>query len=123
MNDEKEIAQQITFYFLESLSKGNVDSAARFVLKSKQENFSMTQMAESFSGLQVLEVMKLSFDSTQGRPAYYQKFYKIISVMVKIKIATEDNIGNPAGERILFITLVKANPSSKWLVTELGSGS
>lgn len=42
--------------------------------------------------------------------------------MVKIKVVHADDVGNPLGDYISFIALVKKSPQSNWLITELGSG-
>ena len=76
----------------------------------------------SFENLKVLEVIQANCDSAQGRPAFYQKFHKIISVMLKIEFVHEDDAANPAGESILFITLIQKHPQANWFITELGSG-
>lgn len=46
----------------------------------------------------------------------------MISLTIKIKTVRVDIAGNPAGTYIVFITVVKKDPKSNWLVTELGSG-
>ncbi|MDA3553690.1 hypothetical protein MJ044_06725, partial [Acinetobacter baumannii] len=55
-------------------------------------------------------------------PDYYQQFYKMISLTIKIKTVHADLAGKPAGTYIVFVTVVKKDPKSNWLVTELGSG-
>ncbi|MFW2786974.1 hypothetical protein ACN6QX_13660, partial [Acinetobacter baumannii] len=41
----------------------------------------------------------------------------------RIKTVHADLAGNPAGTYIVFVTVVKKDPKSNWLVTELGSGA
>ncbi|MFW6558152.1 hypothetical protein [Acinetobacter baumannii] len=45
------------------------------------------------------------------------------SLTIKIKTVHADLAGNPAGTYIVFVTVVKKDPKSNWLVTELGSGA
>ncbi len=72
----------------------------------------------------VLEVLKkFCYDSAKNRPDYYQQFYKMISLTIKIKTVHADLAGNPAGTYIVFVTVVKKDSKSNWLVTELGSGA
>lgn len=47
----------------------------------------------------------------------------MISLTIKIKTVHADLAGNPAGTYIVFVTVVKKDPKSNWLVTELGSGA
>lgn len=62
------------------------------------------------------------YDSAKNRPDYYQQFYKMISLSIKIKTVHTDLAGNPAGTYIVFVTVVKKDPKSQWLVAELDSG-
>ena len=40
-------------------------------------------------------------------PDYYQQFYKMISLTIKIKTVHADLAGKPAGTYIVFVTVVK----------------
>ena len=121
---DKEAAKQTTNFFLNSLSKGDSKSALKYVWPDERlyEELKIPERFLSFKDLKILEVTRGDYDSPKGRPEYYQQFYKIISVMVKIKVVYTDDAGSPVGNNILFITLVKKSPHSDWLITELGSG-
>ena len=121
---DKEMAAQTTIFFLNSLSKGDSKSALKYVWPDERlyEELKIPERFLSFKDLKILEVTRGDYDSPKGRPEYYQQFYKIISVMVKIKVVYTDDAGSPVGNNILFITLVKKSPHSDWLITELGSG-
>ena len=121
---DKEMAAQTTIFFLNSLSKGDSKSALKYVWPDERlyEELKIPERFLSFKDLKILEVTRGDYDSPKGRPEYYQEFYKIISVMVKIKVVYTDDAGSPVGNNILFITLVKKSPHSDWLITELGSG-
>ena len=121
---DKEMAAQTTIFFLNSLSKGDSKSALTYVWPDERlyEELKIPERFLSFKDLKILEVTRGDYDSPKGRPEYYQQFYKIISVMVKIKVVYTDDAGSPVGNNILFITLVKKSPHSDWLITELGSG-
>ena len=121
---DKEMAAQTTIFFLNSLSKGDSKSALKYVWPDERlyEELKIPERFLSFKDLKILEVTRGDYDSPKGRPEYYQQFYKIISVMVKIKVVYTDDAGSPVGNNILFITLVKKSPQSDWLITGLGSG-
>lgn len=68
-------------------------------------------------------MLKVRYDSAKNRPGYYQQFYKMISLTIKIKTVHADHAGNQAGTYIVFVTVVQMDPKSNWLVTELGSGA
>ena len=121
---DKEMAAQTTIFFLNSLSKGDSKSALKYVWPDERlyEELKIPERFLSFKDLKILEVTRGDYYSPKGRPEYYQQFYKIISVMVKIKVVYTDDAGSPVGNNILFITLVKKSPHSDWLITELGSG-
>ncbi len=52
-------------------------------------------------------MLKVRYDSAKNRPDYYQQFYKMISLTIKIKTVHADLAGNPAGTYIVFVTVVK----------------
>lgn len=121
---DKEMAAQTTIFFLNSLSKGDSKSALKYVWPDERlyEELKIPERFLSFKDLKILEVTRGDYESPKGRPEYYQQFYKIISVMVKVKVVHIDDAGSPVGDYILFITLVKQSPQSDWLITEFGSG-
>ena len=121
---EKEQTKQVAISFLKSLTKYDQESAIKYVLSNTQLDKDLKNPDKflSFKDSKILGVIRVNEDSTEGRSKFYQAFYKIISVVVKIKVVHTDDIGNPAGDYILFITLVKKSPQSEWLITELGSG-
>lgn len=121
---EKEQAEKIGVFFLNSLVKHDRDSAVEYVLPDVRlyKDLKSPKIYQHFKNLNNLEVVRVNYDSAKGRPEYYQEFYKIISVLVKIKTKHTNNANNPVGDYILFITLVKKSPQSHWRITELGSG-
>ncbi|MEG9134051.1 hypothetical protein VPJ54_17975, partial [Acinetobacter baumannii] len=56
-------------------------------------------------------------------PACKIDIFFIFLIPIKIKTVHADLAGNPAGTYIVFVTVVKKDPKSNWLVTELGSGA
>ena len=121
---DKEMAVKTTISFLNALSKSDSKSALKHVWPNERlyGELKSPERFLSFKDSKILEVKKVDYDSAKGRPEYYQQFYKIISVMLKIKVVHSDDAGNPLGEYILFISLVKKSSQSDWLITELGSG-
>ena len=121
---DKEMAAQTTTFFLNSLSKSDSKSALKYVWPDERlyRELKSPERFLSFKDSKTLEVIRVNYDSAKGRPEYYQQFYKIILVMIKIKVLYTDDAGSPVGDNILFITLVKKSPHSDWLITELGSG-
>ena len=124
LNHDNEMATQTTILFLNSLSKSDSKSALKYVWPDDRlyGELKSPERFLSFKDSKILEIIRVYYDSAKGRPEYYQQFYKVISVMVKIKIVHIDDAGSPVGDYILFITLVKKSPQSDWLITELGSG-
>ncbi|TCM62718.1 hypothetical protein EC844_12436 [Acinetobacter calcoaceticus] len=118
--DQKQV-QQTTELFFNALSQGDLKTAAQLSWQKQQLKIT-PEMAQHYKDMQLLEIMQISKDSAQHRPEYYQQFYKMMSVMLKIKSAYESEEGDPPGEYILFVTLTQASPESDWLVTEIGSG-
>lgn len=121
---DKEMAVKTTIFFLNALSKSDSKSALKHVWPNERlyGELKSPERFLSFKDSKILEVKRVDYDSAKGRPEYYQQFYKIISVMLKIKVVHSDDAGNPLGEYILFISLVKKSSQSDWLITELGSG-
>ena len=124
LNYDNEMAKQTTILFLNSLAKHDRKSAIKYVWPDSQlyEDLKSPERFLSFKDSKILEVVRINYDSAESRPEYYQEFYKIISVMVKVKVVHIDDAGSPVGDYILFITLVKKSPQSDWLITGLGSG-
>ena len=119
---DKEMAAQTTVFFLNALSKGDSKSALKYVWPDEQLHVQSPERIRVFKDSKILEVIKIDYDSAKYRPEYYQQFYKIISIMIRLKIVHTDDAGNPPGNYILFINVVQKNPRSNWLITELGSG-
>ncbi|AYA01684.1 hypothetical protein BEN74_01480 [Acinetobacter sp. WCHAc010034] len=119
---DKEMAAQTTVFFLNSLSKGDSKSALKHVWPDEQLHVQSPERIRVFKGSKILEVIKIDYDSAKYKPEYYQQFYKIISIMIRLKIVHTDDAGNPPGNYIFFINVVQKNPGSNWLITELGSG-
>lgn len=122
-NFEKEQASRVAISFLNSLSSGDSATAYKYVWSGEELNIRSTETAKVYKNSKVLEVLKVRYDSAKHRPDYYQQFYKMISLAIKIKTVHADLAGNPAGTYIVFVTVVKKDPKSNWLVTELGSGA
>ena len=124
LNYDNEMAKQTTILFLNSLAKHDRKSAIKYVWPDAQlyEDLKSPERFLSFKDSKILEIIRINDDSAESRPEYYQEFYKIISVMVKVKVVHIDDSGSPLGDYILFITLVKKSPQSDWLITGLGSG-
>jgi hypothetical protein len=121
-NSEKEMASRVAISFLNSLSNGDSATAFKYVWSGEELNIRSTETAQYYKDSKVIEVLEIRYDSPKNRPDYYQQFYKMISLAIKIKTVHADIAGNPAGAYILFVTVVQENPKSNWLVTELGSG-
>lgn len=121
---DKEVAKQTTVFFLNSLSMGDLKSALKNVWPDRQLYLQMQspKRVHFFKEAKNLEIIKVDYDSAKYRPEYYQQFYKIISLMIKLKIVHTDDAGNPPGDYIFFINIMQKNPNSNWLITELGSG-
>ncbi|MGK3622923.1 hypothetical protein ACSLGU_04305 [Acinetobacter sp. A11] len=122
-NAEKEQASRVAISFFDSLSNGDTATAYKYVWLGENLNIRNAEIPQIYKDSKVLEVLKIRYDSAKNRPDYYQQFYKIISLVIKIKTVDADLAGNPAGTYIVFVTVVKKNPKSNWLVTELGSGA
>ncbi|MFV5365027.1 hypothetical protein [Acinetobacter oleivorans] len=122
VNSEKEQASRVAISFFNSLSNGDSATAYKHVWSGENLNIRSAEIAKVYKDSKILEVLKVRYDSPKNRPDYYQQFYKMISLAIKIKTVQADLAGNPAGTYIVFVTVVKKDPKSHWLVTELGSG-
>ncbi|MFW6743344.1 hypothetical protein ACODTT_04295 [Acinetobacter pittii] len=122
-NIEEEQASRVAISFFDSLSNGDVATAYKYVWLGENLNIRNTEIPQIYKDSKVLEVLKVRYDSAKNRPDYYQQFYKMISLTIKIKTVHADLAGNPAGTYIVFVTVVQKDPKSNWLVTELGSGA
>lgn len=123
LQQEKNAAEKVATDYIYALIQGHSTLASQYVLHDKTLNMSYPLTSvDRFKDAQLLQVIKTQSDSAQHRSPGYQKFYKIMSVMLKIKFPHSDQASNPAGEYIVFINLVKQNPDATWLITELGSG-
>jgi hypothetical protein len=121
-NVEKEQASRAAISFLNSLSNGDSTTAFKYVWSGEELNIRSAETAKVYKDSKVLKVLKIRYDSPKNRPDYYQQFYKMISLAIKIKTVHAEVAGDPTGNYILFVTVVKKDPKSNWLVTELGSG-
>lgn len=122
-NFEKEQAKKTVISFFNSLSKGDSATAYKYVWSDEKSNIRSAEIAQIYKDSKVLEVIKIRYDSAKNRPDYYQQFYKMISLAIKIKTVHADIAGNPAGTYIVFVTVVQKDPKSHWFITELGSGA
>ncbi|MDC4843599.1 hypothetical protein NQ911_16720 [Acinetobacter baumannii] len=122
-NVEKEQASRVAISFFNSLSNGDSATAYKYVWSGENLNIRNAEIPQIYKNSKVLEVLKVRYDSAKNRPGYYQQFYKMISLTIKIKTVHADHAGNPAGTYIVFVTVVQKDPKSNWLVTELGSGA
>ncbi|MCG9510921.1 hypothetical protein MCL32_04700 [Acinetobacter pittii] len=122
-NAEKEQASRVAISFFDSLSNGDAATAYKYVWSGEELNIRSAETAKVYKDSEVLKVLKIRYDSAKNRPDYYQQFYKMISLTIKIKTVHADLAGNPAGTYIVFVTVVKKDSKSNWLVTELGSGA
>ena len=107
LNYDNEMAKQTTILFLNSLAKHDRKSAIKYVWPDAQlyEDLKSPERFLSFKDSKILEIIRINDDSAESRPEYYQEFYKIISVMVKVKFVHIDDAGSPVGDYILFINL------------------
>ncbi|OAL80411.1 hypothetical protein AY606_15440 [Acinetobacter sp. SFB] len=121
---DKEMAAQTTILFLNSLSKGDSKSALKYVWPDERlyEELKIPERFLPFKDSKILEITRGDYDSAKGRPEYYQEFYKIISLMIKLKVVHTDDAENPPGDYVLFINIVQKDPRSNWFITELGGG-
>ncbi|MFA2964244.1 hypothetical protein KWF73_13315 [Acinetobacter pittii] len=122
-NAEKEQASRVAISFFDSLSNGDVATAYKYVWLGENLNIRNAEIPQIYKDSKVIEVLKVRYDSAKNRPDYYQQFYKMILLVIKIKTVHADLAGNPAGTYIVFVTVVQKDPKSNWLVTELGSGA
>ncbi|EXS34689.1 MULTISPECIES: hypothetical protein [Acinetobacter calcoaceticus/baumannii complex] len=122
-NAEKEQASRVAISFFDSLSNGDAAAAYKYVWLGENLNIRNAEIPQIYKDSKVLEVLKVRYDSAKNRPDYYQQFYKMILLVIKIKTVHADLAGNPAGTYIVFVTVVQKDPKSNWLVTELGSGA
>ncbi|MDQ9888146.1 hypothetical protein [Acinetobacter pittii] len=121
-NAEKEQASRVAISFFDSLSNGDAAAAYKYVWLGENLNIRNAEIPQIYKDSKVLEVLKVRYDSAKNRPDYYQQFYKMILLVIKIKTVHADLAGNPPGTYIVFVTVVQKDPKSYWLVTELGSG-
>ncbi|AUM28291.1 hypothetical protein [Acinetobacter pittii] len=121
-NAEKEQASRVAISFFDSLSNGDAATAYKYVWLGENLNIRNAEIPQIYKDSKVLEVLKVRYDSAKNRPDYYQQFYKMILLVIKIKTVHADLAGNPAGTYIVFVTVAQKDPKSNWLVTELGSG-
>ncbi len=122
-NAEKEQASRAAIFFFNSLSNGDAATAYKYVWLGENLNIRNAEIPQIYKDSKVIEVLKVRYDSAKNRPDYYQQFYKMILLVIKIKTVHADLAGNPAGTYIVFVTVVQKDPKSNWLVTELGSGA
>ncbi|MEO4186643.1 hypothetical protein ABH305_12385 [Acinetobacter pittii] len=122
-NAEKEQASRVAISFFDSLSNGDAAAAYKYVWLGENLNIRNAEIPQIYKDSKVLEVLKVRYDSAKNRSDYYQQFYKMILLVIKIKTVHADLAGNPAGTYIVFVTVVQKDPKSNWLVTELGSGA
>ncbi|WP_202733015.1 hypothetical protein [Acinetobacter pittii] len=122
-NAEKEQASRVAISFFDSLSNGDAAAAYKYVWLGENLNIRNAEIPQIYKDSKVLEVLKARYDSAKNRPDYYQQFYKMILLVIKIKTVHAELAGNPAGTYIVFVTVVQKDPKSNWLVTELGSGA
>ncbi len=122
-NAEKEQASRVAISFFDSLSNGDAAAAYKYVWLGENLNIRNAEIPQIYKDSKVLEVLKVRYDSAKNRPDYYQQFYKMILLVIKIKTVHADLAGNPAGTYIVLVTVVQKDPKSNWLVTELGSGA
>jgi len=122
-NAEKEQASRVAISFFDSLSNGDAATAYKYVWSGENLNIRSAEIPPIYKDSKVLEVLKVRYDSAKNRHGYYQQFYKMILLTIKIKTVHADLAGNPAGTYIVFVSVVKKDPKSNWLVTELGSGA
>ena len=122
-NAEKEQASRVAISFFDSLSNGDAAAAYKYVWLGENLNIRNAEIPQIYKDSKVLEVLKVRYDSAKNRPDYYQQFYKMILLVIKIKTVHADLAGNPAGTYIVFVTVVQKDLKSNWLVTELGSGA
>ncbi|EOQ60989.1 hypothetical protein F935_03327 [Acinetobacter calcoaceticus ANC 3811] len=122
VNSEKEQARKTVISFFNSLSNGDSATAYKYVWSGEKSNIRSDEIAYVYKDSKVLEVLKVRYDSPKNRPDYYQQFYKMISVAIKIKTVHAEVAGDPTGNYILFVTVVQKDPKSNWLITEFGSG-
>ena len=105
LNYDNEMAKQTTILFLNSLAKHDRKSAIKYVWPDAQlyEDLKSPERFLSFKDSKILEIIRINDDSAESRPEYYQEFYKIISVMVKVKVVHIDDAGSPVGDYILWL--------------------
>lgn len=98
---------ELLFSFFNSLSNGDSATAYKYVWSGENLNIRNAEIPQIYKDSKVLEVLKVRYDSAKNRPDYYQQFYKMISLTIKIKTVHADLAGNPAGTYIVFVTVVK----------------
>ena len=120
---EKAQAKEVGVFFFRSLIGADRALAMQYTWPNAQlyEALKNPNYFSYVKDAKNLQVVSVSNDSAQSRPAYYQDVHKVMSVMVKFKVVHTDS-EHPVSDDILFITLVKEFPQAQWRVTELGSG-
>jgi len=106
-NVEKEQASRVAISFFNSLSNGDAATAYKYVWLGENLNIRNAEIPQIYKDSKVLEVLKVRYDSPKNRPDYYQQFYKMISLAIKIKTVHAEVAGDPTGNYILFVTVVK----------------
>ncbi|BAP65062.1 hypothetical protein JUNP405_0247 [Acinetobacter baumannii] len=84
-NVEKEQASRVAIFFFNSLSNGDSATAYKYVWSGENLNIRNAEIPQIYKDSKVLEVLKVRYDSAKNRPDYYQQFYKMISLTIKIK--------------------------------------
>lgn len=84
-NIEKEQASRVAISFFNSLSNGDSATAYKYVWSGENLNIRNAEIPQIYKDSKVLEVLKVRYDSAKNRPDYYQQFYKMISLTIKIK--------------------------------------
>ena len=75
LNHDNEMATQTTILFLNSLSKRDSKSALKYVWPDDRlyGELKSPERFLSFKDSKILEVIRINYDSAEGRPEYYQK--------------------------------------------------
>ncbi len=103
----KRTGKSSCYFLFNSLSNGDSATAYKYVWSGENLNIRNAEIPQIYKDSKVLEVLKVRYDSAKNRPDYYQQFYKMISLTIKIKTVHADLAGNPAGTYIVFVTVVK----------------
>ena len=111
VNVEKEQASRVAISFLNSLSSGDLATAYKYVWSGEELNIRSAEIPQIYKDSKVLEVLKARYDSAKNRPDYYQQFYKMISLTIKIKTVHADLAGKPAVRRPREVTAAEGVPA------------